>query len=114
MKYIKINNFWNTFGQPDYKGLDLKQILAGSQLYPTGATYAVVATNQELATLPIDMEELTTDQYNTEKTNMQTANQQPSQNEVLAQTVANLTLQNADFQNQMQTLSQTVAQMQLN
>ncbi|MFU0784321.1 hypothetical protein [Clostridium sp.] len=114
MKYIRINNFYNQFGQPDYKGLDLKQILAGSQLYPTGATYCVVATTQELSTLPTDVEEITTDQYNTEKANMQSANQQPSQNEVLAQIVANLTLQNADFQNQIQTLSQTVAQMQLN
>ncbi|WP_373845539.1 hypothetical protein [Clostridium sp.] len=70
MKYIKINNFYNQFGQPDYKGLDLKQILAGSQLYPTGVTYCVVATNEELATLPTDIEELTADQYNTEKANM--------------------------------------------
>ncbi|UZQ50613.1 hypothetical protein [Clostridium kluyveri] len=34
-------------------------------------------------------------------------------NVVLSQTIADLTLQNADLQNQVQTLSQTVAQMQL-
>lgn len=37
----------------------------------------------------------------------------PTNEEVLSQTVANLTLQNADLQNQLQTLSQTIAQMQL-
>lgn len=36
-----------------------------------------------------------------------------SQNEVLGQTLANLTLQNADLVTQVQTLSQTVAEMQL-
>lgn len=36
-----------------------------------------------------------------------------TQEQILAQTVADLTLQNADLQNQVQTLSQTVAQMQL-
>jgi cell division protein FtsB len=74
----------------------------------------VVATNEELATMPTDVEELTEEQYLQEKANMQSANQQPSQNEVLAQTVADLTLQNADLNNQMQTLSQTIATMQLN
>lgn len=114
MKYIKINNFWNQFRQPDYKGLDLSQIIAGSQLYPANATYCAIATNEDLTTLPVDTEEMTEEQYNTEKANMQTANQQPSQNEVLTQTVADLTLQNADLVSQMQTLSQTIATMQLN
>lgn len=40
-------------------------------------------------------------------------NQLQQNNVVLAQTVADLTLQNADLQNQLQTLSQTIAQMQL-
>lgn len=79
MKYIKINNFWNQFGQPDYKGLDLSQIIAGSQLYPTGATYALVATNQDLATLPEDVVEITETDYTSEKTAMETKNKQNSQ-----------------------------------
>lgn len=114
MKYIKINNFYNQFGQPDYKGLDINKNIPGSQLYPANATYCIVATNEELSTLPTDVEEITEDQYNTEKANMQSANQQPSQNQILAQTVADLTLQNADLVDRMQTLSQTIAQMQLN
>lgn len=112
MKYIKINNFWNTFNQPDYKGLDISKFVAGSQI--CFDTYSVCATNEELSQLPTDVEEITEEQYLQEKANMQTVNQQPSQNEVLAQTVADLTLQNADLVNQIQTLSQTVAQMQLN
>lgn len=114
MRYLKINNWQNEFNQPDYKGLDTSKFEAGSQLYPINATYCILATNQELSTLPQDIEEITQEQYLQEKANMQTANQQPSQNEVLVQTVADLTLQNADLQNQLQTLSQTVAQMQLN
>jgi hypothetical protein len=114
MKYIKINNFWNQFGQPDYKGLDINQNEPFSQVYPANANYCVLATNQELSTLPQDVEEITEEQYLQGKANMQSTNQQPSQNEVLAQTVADLTLQNADLKDQVQTLSQTVAQMQLN
>lgn len=70
MKYVKINNFYNSFGQPDYKGLNLNQICAGSQLYPPSATYCVIATNEELTTLPTDVVEITEEQYNTEKANM--------------------------------------------
>lgn len=70
MKYIKINNFWNQFGQPDYKGLDISKFIAGSKLYPQDKTYAIIATNQDLATLPTDVEEITEGQYTTEKANM--------------------------------------------
>lgn len=40
-------------------------------------------------------------------------NQLKQNNVVLAQTLGNLTLENADLQNQVQTLSQAMAQMQL-
>lgn len=76
MRYIKINNFYDAFGQPNYKGLNLDEIISGSQLYPENSTYAIVATNQELTTLPMDVEEITQEQYLQEKTNLQTANQQ--------------------------------------
>ena len=79
MKYIKINDFWNQFGQPNYKGLDLTQIIPGSQLYPQGVTYAVVATNENLTTLPTDIMEITEEQYNAEKTSIKTAETQNSQ-----------------------------------
>lgn len=68
--YLKISNFLNNFNQPDYKGLDINKFEPGSQLYTTGATYCVIATNEELTTLPIDVVEITQDQYNTEKANM--------------------------------------------
>lgn len=68
MKHIKINNFYDQFGQPDYKGLDITQIMAGSQLYFD--TYFVCATNQDLTTLPTDVVEITEEQYTTEKANI--------------------------------------------
>lgn len=79
MKYIKINNFYNTFGQPDYKSLDLSLIISGSQLYPTDATYAVFATNEELTVLPTDVVEITEADYTSEKTAIETKNKQNSQ-----------------------------------
>ncbi|MDV3426145.1 MAG: hypothetical protein LIR50_03005 [Bacillota bacterium] len=71
MKYIKINNFWNVFGQPDYKGLDINKFEPGSQVNPSNATYSVCATNQELSSLPTDIEEITQEQYLEEKNNSQ-------------------------------------------
>lgn len=76
MKYIRINNFYNQFNQPDYKKIDLKQIIAESQLYPQKSTYAVVATNEEFTTLPTDVEEITREQYLQERTNLEIAKRQ--------------------------------------
>ncbi|MBV4423254.1 hypothetical protein [Clostridium tyrobutyricum] len=84
MKFVKINNFWNMFGQPDYKGLDINKFEPGSQLYPANSTYAVVATNEGLSSLPTDIEELTQEQYLEEKNN----NQKSSKN--LQDTIAEL------------------------
>ncbi|WP_254904834.1 hypothetical protein [Clostridium tyrobutyricum] len=67
MKYIRINNFYNQFNQPDYKKIDLNQIISGSQLYPANSNYAIVATNEELSSLPTDAEEITQEQYLQEK-----------------------------------------------
>lgn len=71
MKYIKLNNFWNQFGQPDYKGLDISKFEPGSQLNPSNATYSACATNEELSSLPTDIEEITQEQYLEEKNNSQ-------------------------------------------
>lgn len=79
MKYLKINNFYNKFDQPDYKGLALNQIVPGSQLYPIGATYALLATNEELPILPTDVVEITEEQYITEKVTIKNNIKQSSQ-----------------------------------
>lgn len=71
MKYIKLNNFWNQFGQPDYKGLDINRFEPGSQVNPFNATYSVCATNEELSSLSTDVEEITEEQYLEEKNNSQ-------------------------------------------
>lgn len=79
MKYLKINDFWNQFSQPDYKGLDISKFIAGSQLCPEGATYCVIATNEELATLPTDVVEITETEYTSEKTAIETKSKQKIQ-----------------------------------
>lgn len=84
MKFIKINNFWNIFGQPDYKGLDINKFEPGSQINPSNATYSICATNEDLSSLPTDVEEITQEQYLQEKNN----NQKVSKN--LQDTVAEL------------------------
>ncbi|MBV4427194.1 hypothetical protein [Clostridium tyrobutyricum] len=76
MKYIKINNFYSVFSQPDYKGLDISKFEPGSQINPSNVTYSVCATNEELSSLPTDVEEITQEQYLQEKANIQNTNQQ--------------------------------------
>ncbi|WP_333860813.1 DUF4376 domain-containing protein [Clostridium sp.] len=66
MVYIKINNLLNQFGQPDYKGLDISQFVAGSQIYKD--TYGVFATNEDISTLPMGVIIITEVDYNNEKT----------------------------------------------
>lgn len=68
-------------------------------------------TSRELSELPLTDEEIV--EKEAIITNPPAEVIQPTTEEILSQTVANLTLQNADLQNQIQTLSQTIAQMQL-
>jgi cyclophilin family peptidyl-prolyl cis-trans isomerase len=108
MKYIKINNFLNEFDQPDYKGLDLNKVIPGSQIYSQDLSYAVLATEEEFVTLPTDTNELTQEQYLQEKGSVKNQNQQPNQQEILIKTVALLSTNSATQAQQIQTLVQTV------
>ncbi|WP_088187534.1 hypothetical protein [Desulfosporosinus sp. FKA] len=67
MKYLKIVNLTNQFGQCDYKGLDIEQFVPGSQAYSTDRSYCLVTTNENITTLPIDVTELQEADYTTQR-----------------------------------------------
>lgn len=46
MKYLKVNNLLNTFGQPDYKGLDISKIVPASPKYPIDLSCCILATTE--------------------------------------------------------------------
>jgi hypothetical protein len=48
MKFIKIENLSNIFGQPDYKGLDIKKIVPGSPKYKQDGTECIMAVNDDV------------------------------------------------------------------
>lgn len=47
IKYIKISNLTLQDGTCDYKGLDIMQFVAGTQLYPTNEDVAYIGTTQD-------------------------------------------------------------------
>lgn len=63
MRYFKINNLKNMFGQCDYKGLDIDKFVPGSQGYSSDVTYCIIATNEESIISNTDLLELTEAQY---------------------------------------------------
>lgn len=66
MKFYKILNLLNMFGQADYKGLDIDQFIAGGQVYYTNeqnTTEALIATNENFNGVHPDLIELTESQY---------------------------------------------------
>jgi hypothetical protein len=67
MIYLKIDNLLNQFGQPDYKGLDINQFVALSQVYAPDFSCCLVKTNQNITTVPTDVTELQEADYNTLK-----------------------------------------------
>lgn len=71
MQYLKINNLQNKFGQCDYKGLDLNQFIAGSQIYAQDFSCCLIATNEDITTLPTDVTELQETDYNTQRAQLQ-------------------------------------------
>lgn len=80
MIYVKITNFFDSFGQPDYKGLTISQIVAGSQLYPVddSDSTAYFATNEEVteATDLIIIDEATYTQAKTDRKTTETTLEQ--------------------------------------
>lgn len=67
MKYLKITNLKNIFGQCDYKGLDINQFIAGSQVYAQDMSCCVLATNENITIISTDITELQETDYNIQR-----------------------------------------------
>lgn len=66
MNYLKIENLLGECGVVDYKGIELKSIVPGSQNYKHDYSYCVLGTNQEVGDR-VDVSPLTETEYNNEK-----------------------------------------------
>lgn len=71
MRYFKINNLLNQFGQCDYKGIDINQFVEGSQVYAKDMSCCLVATNENITTILSDVTELQESDYITQKAQLQ-------------------------------------------
>jgi|HigsolmetaAR203D_1030402.scaffolds.fasta_scaffold00226_60 hypothetical protein len=63
MMFVKVVNILGPNGHIDYKGLDIDRFVPGSQAYKVDFSFCILATTEELAELPSDVEELTQEQY---------------------------------------------------
>lgn len=63
VKYIKVKNLLDKFGQPDYKGLNIDMFATGSQACAVDFSYCVVATREDNLPVHPDIEELTEQEY---------------------------------------------------
>lgn len=70
MRYFKIINLINKFEQCDYKGLEINQFIAGSQVYASDNSCCLIATNENITTIPTDVIELQEVDYDTQKTQL--------------------------------------------
>lgn len=64
MFYYKVNNLKNNLGDIDYKGLDIKKNLPGSQIYPLDLqkyNYCILANSEDIT--HEDLIELTEEEY---------------------------------------------------
>lgn len=68
MIFLRVTTLTNSFGQCDYKGLDIDKFVPGSQVYKKDMTMCVIATTEdgELPSNP-DLEIITEQQYIQEK-----------------------------------------------
>lgn len=66
MRYFKINKLINN-NKCDYRGLDINQFIPGSQQYAKDNSCCVLATNENIATLPTDVMELQETDYNSQR-----------------------------------------------
>ena len=67
MKFYKISNLVNRFGQYDYKDLDIDKFIAGSQVYSEDDSICLIATTEENPLAHVDLIELTEAEYTTKR-----------------------------------------------
>jgi len=66
MKFYLIKNLLDTFGNADYKGLNIEQFVRGSQVCSYDLTECVIATYEDFQGQHEDLIELTEDEYKAE------------------------------------------------
>lgn len=79
MKFLKVQNIKGNFGRIDYKGLDLRKIIGGSQVYEKDLNYCLLATNEEGLPVSTDIIELTETEYTTLRNELEHLQQQEEQ-----------------------------------
>lgn len=62
MKFVKINNLFGLNGQADYKGMNLNNIIAGTQSYSHDDNSCVLGYSGEVSAHP-DLTEVTEQEY---------------------------------------------------
>ncbi|EHQ92081.1 hypothetical protein [Desulfosporosinus youngiae] len=92
MKFGKIVNFTNMFGQCDYKTLNIDSIVPGSQGYKMDRSCFVFACDCDLPQHE-DISELTQAQWQAEKTAI--ANENSAEQQTIEQKIDDLKSQNA-------------------
>ena len=96
MRYFKIVNLLNQFGQPDYKGLDINNFVPGGQVYSPDNTTCIVATTDDTASsTSSDVTELTEADYTSTRTEMLSV--LDANNKTTEQRIAELESQNAQM-----------------
>ncbi|AET70755.1 hypothetical protein Desor_5379 [Desulfosporosinus orientis DSM 765] len=92
MKFGKIVNFTNMFGQSDYKNIDINLIVAGSQAYKSDGSCFVFAYDGDIPQHE-DISELTQVQWQEEKMAIDAENSADKQ--TIEQKIDDLQSQNA-------------------
>jgi hypothetical protein len=95
MKYFKIVNLLNIFGQADYKGLDIEKFIAGSQMYKSDFSECAIATNEETIPVHPELTEISEADYITYRNLI--IQEQQAQKQSTEQQVADLRAQNAQM-----------------
>lgn len=94
MKFLRINKFKDVFGQPDYKGINIDDFVANSQVFFFDDDYCIIAIDKEF-TPHADIVELDEQGYTTEKEAILTRMKQTTV--TLEQQVKELQAQNAQI-----------------
>lgn len=94
MKFLRINRFKDTFGNPDYKGINIKDFVANSQVFFIEDDYCIIAINKEY-TPHEDIVELDEQGYTTEREAILTRMKQTTV--TLEQQIKELQAQNAQI-----------------
>lgn len=63
MKFFKLFNLKDMFGQLNYKGLDINAVVPGSPVYSQDLSFCILATTQEVLPNHTDLVEISENEY---------------------------------------------------